>query len=144
MTTWYPLPSSGPLTCYTGMCTVAAIDPAAERRRQEDEARRLEDARVVSYFEGLGYSVGQDWSHRHGSWHEISDDEGLVVQIDMGVSLADIVETFTLEAEGKTKRARAVGERDWSFCTEESARFKRLAKQVKANQFGGIQTDLSL
>lgn len=50
------------------------------------------DKGVVEFFEKLGYSVQCDSSRRSGEfWYDISDGQGLVVQIDQGVPLDDIV-----------------------------------------------------
>lgn len=141
MITWYPAPSVAPLTSYTGMCVVTPPNPEDVRRRQEDMERALEDARVATYFEGLGYSVSQDWNRKGASWHEISDTDGLIVQIDQGVPLTDIVGDFTLNADGKP----GVSKTDWTYCTEgDDPRFHTLLQRVKQNQFGGVQDQFPL
>lgn len=43
---------------------------------------------LPDYFRGLGYNVHDDFSTRDGvCWWEISDNEGLICQIDKGVSI---------------------------------------------------------
>lgn len=82
-----------PNTCITGMCIVSPHS-FYERPKSEAEIRTAKNnEEVVAYFEQLGFSVHRDSDRRKGIyWHEISDEDGLICQIDGGVSLKSLRE----------------------------------------------------
>lgn len=54
-----------------------------------------EDSDFAKYFKALGYHY--TWDGRMGtadSWHEIMDEHGLLVQIEMGPKLEDVLNSF--------------------------------------------------
>lgn len=117
-------------------------DPEAQRRFDKLNEQFRENAKVRAYFEALHYKVG--WDGRYGAnWHEISDDNGLIAQIDHYVPLADIVMDLTYWATSDD--TKGVSKTDYTVSGDfKSKRFKDLCRRVAQNQFGGLQQDLPL
>lgn len=85
------------------------------------------DDGVQAFFEMLGYTVRWD-RNRNGAWFELYDD-GLVAQIDMGVSLDVIIEDMIAWHLGKNPSARP-DKPYWVCSGEEGPEMKELFRRV--------------
>lgn len=56
---------------------------------------------VAAYFRALGFTVTWDLSRDGLRWYEIYDGDTLLVQIDFGAALADLITDLPLLAAGK-------------------------------------------
>lgn len=56
---------------------------------------------IVEYFEKLGFSVDWDFTKSGSKWYEFYFDQELLCQIDMGISLEDILKDLSF-AKNKT------------------------------------------
>lgn len=84
---------------------------------------------ITNFFEGLGYKVGWNCNYRIGkTWHEISNDKGLVCQIDMGVPLSNIIIDFQCFHLGVAPTSNI----DYDICVndKDSPNFKKLLETV--------------
>lgn len=135
-------PLDSPSRGVTGICVHQQFglpNPVTESARRAECAKHNAD--VKAYFESLGYTVGWDFSHRYGSWHEIYDCHGLICQIDHDIPLLHIVEDLTAMAGGAK---RGTSPSDYRINTEDHEVFQRFAQRVAKNGMGGLQMDLSI
>jgi len=88
---------------------------------------KQKDEGVQAFFEMLGYTVRWD-RNRTGAWFELYDD-GLVAQIDMGVSLDIIIEDMVAWHLGKEPENRP-DKPDWVCSGEGGQAMKDLFKRV--------------
>jgi hypothetical protein len=94
------------------------------------EALKEKDGEVKQYFEKLGYRVSWDMNTRaHEKWWEIFDKktDELIIQIDMGVPLADIIEDICCFAKGKKE---GTSKSDYKFSGEPGPRMNAFYKKV--------------
>ena len=96
-----------------------------------DAFQKIDDG-IAKYFRRLGYTVDWDFSRAdHIEWYEISDDEGMFLQIDMeGQSIDDMIEDFVCEAAGR-KGTSKVEYHTHCFMADEE-RYQKLVKRVAA------------
>jgi len=94
------------------------------------EALKEKDGEVKQYFEKLGYRVSWDMNTRAGEkWWEIFDKKSgqLIVQIDLGVPLADIIEDICCFHKGKTE---GTSKSNYKFSGEPGPRMNAFYKKV--------------
>lgn len=93
------------------------------------EALKEKDGEVSRYFEKMGYRVSWDMNTRAGEkWWEIFDKKTgqLIVQIDMGVPLADIIEDICCFHKDKDGTSKS----DYKISGEPSPMMKNFFKKV--------------
>lgn len=138
--TWAPLIASYAITasyvpsmCFSASyaCTSSYLMPAPE------PIPEAKDKGVREYFQKLGYTVECDGRRWKEYWYNISDEDGLVCQIDQGVPLADIVMDIIEFHQGKP----GVSKSDYTLSGEESPEQKLLFKRVYDFEKFGIMPD---
>lgn len=97
------------------------------------------DKGVAEFFEFLGYTVQCDSSRRSGeAWYDIIDkEENLVVQIDQGVSLNDIVMDICQLHQGKD----GISKTDYKITGPQTPELELLFKRVYDWKTYGIDSN---
>jgi len=115
-------------------CITGSAMPFGHYPMPMAEALQEKTGEVQEYFEKLGYEVSWDFSNRSGErWWEISDEDGLIVQIDMGVSLTHIVEDICSFHLG-TPCVDRPDKPDYKLSGPDSDKMKELFKKVYEDQ----------
>lgn len=135
-----------PMMGITGMCLTQPTSYSFYRERSLVEIETEKNNReVCAYFRILGFGVREDSSRREGIyWHEISDEDGLICQIDGGVALKTLRADMIAWHEGAKP---SVGAQDYDIAgaleddDEFTESFKKLCRFV-ADKEPEIQLDL--
>jgi len=100
-----------------------------------DKAARGEDKELVEFFEKLGYEVSYDGKAATGErWHEVLDDDELVMQIDFGVPLA----AFLADLPFLIKRKEGPSGIDYTVNAERDSDLREMLRRANALKSGRL------